>query len=70
MPPEGNMVRTRPDMTNVIPVTYGYAGVSKSDRDDRNLETQLRELANHGVRGELTLFRRDDRPFDVAARMG
>ena len=26
----------------MIPVTYGYARVSKSDRDDRNLETQLR----------------------------
>ncbi len=37
----------------MIPVTYGYARVSKSDRDDRNLETQLRELANHGVRKEL-----------------
>ena len=28
----------------MIPVTYGYARVSKSDRDYRNLETQLREL--------------------------
>ena len=28
--------------------------VSKSDRDDRNLETQLRELANHGIYQELT----------------
>ena len=37
----------------MIPVTYGYARVSKSDRDDRNLETQFRELANHGVREEL-----------------
>ena len=37
----------------IIPVTCGYARVSKSDRDDRNLETQLRELANHGIRGEL-----------------
>ena len=37
----------------MIPVTYGYARVSKSDRDDRNLETQLRELANHGIREEL-----------------
>ena len=34
----------------MIPVTYGYAQVSKSDRDDRNLETQLRELASHGIR--------------------
>ena len=37
----------------MIPVTYGYARVSKSDRDDRNLETQLRELAIHGIREEL-----------------
>ena len=37
----------------MIPVTYGYARVSKSDRDDRNLETQFRELANHGIRKEL-----------------
>ena len=37
----------------MIPVTYGYARVSKSDRDDRNLDTQFRELANHGIRQEL-----------------
>ena len=37
----------------MTPVTYGYARVSKSDRDDRNLETQLRELAKHGIREEL-----------------
>ena len=37
----------------MIPVTYGYARVSKSDRHDRNLETQLRELSNHGIRHEL-----------------
>lgn len=33
----------------MIPVTYGYGRVSKSDRDDRNLDIQLRELANHGI---------------------
>ena len=37
----------------MIPITYGYARVSKSDRADRNLETQLRELATHGIREEL-----------------
>ena len=37
----------------MIPVTYGYARVSKSDRDDRNLETQIRELRNHGIREDL-----------------
>ena len=37
----------------MIPAAYGYARVSKSDRDDRNLETQLSELANHGIREEL-----------------
>ena len=34
----------------LIPVIHGYARVSKTDRDDRNVETQLRELANHGTR--------------------
>ena len=37
----------------MIPVTYGYARVSKSGRDDQNLETQLRELASHGIRQEF-----------------
>ena len=37
----------------MIPVTYGYARVSKSDRDDRNLETKLRQLASYGIREEL-----------------
>ena len=64
------MVRTTPDMTNMIPVTYGYARVSKSDRDDRNLVTQLRELASHGIRQGAHLLRRDDRPPDVAAWLG
>ena len=27
----------------MIPVTYGYARVSKTDREERNLETQLHE---------------------------
>ena len=54
----------------MIPVTYGYARISKSDWDDRNLETQLRELANHGIREELIFSDVDDRPSDVAARMG
>ena len=34
----------------MISATYGYARVSKGDR---NLDTQLRELANHGIRQEL-----------------
>ena len=37
----------------MILVNYGYARLSKSDRDDQNLETQLRHLANHGIREEL-----------------
>ena len=37
----------------MIPVTYGYARVSKSDREERNLQTQLPELASHGIREEL-----------------
>ena len=48
-----NLVRTRPDMTNMILVAYSYARVSKSDCDDRHLETQIHELANHGIREEL-----------------
>ena len=37
----------------MLPVTYGYARVSKSDDEARNLETQLRLLANHGIREDL-----------------
>ena len=36
-----------------LPVTYGYARVSKSDDEARNLETQLRLLADHGIREGL-----------------
>ncbi len=38
------MVRTTPAMTNMIPVTYGYARVSKADDQAKNLDTQLLEL--------------------------
>ena len=37
----------------LLPVTYGYARVSKSDDAARNLETQLRLLADHGIREDL-----------------
>ena len=37
----------------MIPVTYGYARVSKADRDENNLETQLQQIEGHGVRREL-----------------
>ena len=37
----------------LLPVTYGYARVSKSDDAARNLETQLRLLADHGIRADL-----------------
>ena len=37
----------------MLPVTYGYARVSKSDDAARNLETQLRLLADHGIREDL-----------------
>ena len=36
-----------------LPITYGYARVSKTDDDSRNLETQLRLLADHGIREDL-----------------
>ena len=37
----------------MLPVTYGYALVSKSGDDAKNLDTQLRLLANHGTRDDL-----------------
>ena len=37
----------------MLPVTYGYGRVSKADDDSKNLETQLRLLADHGIRPEL-----------------
>ena len=42
-----------------LPVTYGYARVSKSDDAARNLETQLRLLADHGIRQLHRQFRSD-----------
>ena len=46
----------------MLPVTYGYARVSKSDDDAKNLDTQLRLLANHGIREDLIFHRRGQRP--------
>ena len=37
----------------MLPITYGYARVSKADDDSRNLDTQLRLLADHGIRRDL-----------------
>ena len=37
----------------MLPITYGYARVSKSDDDAKNLDTQLRLLTNHGIREDL-----------------
>ena len=37
----------------MLPVTYGYVRVSKSDDDAKNLDTQLRLLAHHGIREDL-----------------
>ena len=36
----------------MLPITYGYARVSKAD-DAKNLDTQFRLLADHGIRPEL-----------------
>ena len=36
-----------------LPITYGYARVSKADDDARNLETQLGILVDHGIRKDL-----------------
>ena len=37
----------------MLPVTYGYARVSKADDEAKNLETQLGILDDHGIRKEL-----------------
>ena len=37
----------------MLPVTYGYARVSKADDEAKNLETQLEVLADHGIRKDL-----------------
>ena len=37
----------------MLPITYGYARVSKADDSSKNLDTQLRLLAHHGIRPEL-----------------
>ena len=42
-----------PMTMTLLPVTYGYARVSKSDDEAGNLETQLRLLADHGIREDL-----------------
>ena len=34
----------------MLPVTYGYARVSKADDDSKNLDTQILELQRHGIR--------------------
>ena len=38
---------------SMLPVTYGYARVSKADDEARNLETQLGILDDHGIRKDL-----------------
>ena len=52
----------------MIPVTYGYARVSKADRGDKNLETQLRELAQYGLRRDLMFV--DDQTGTTFKRQG
>ena len=37
----------------MLPITYGYARVSKADDDAKNLETQILELQRHGIRKDL-----------------
>ena len=53
----------------MIPVTYGYAQVSKTDDATRNLETQLHILREYGIRGGAHLRRRDYRQIYVPARL-
>ena len=47
----------------MIPVTYGYARVSKTDDATRNVETQLHILQQFGIREEHVLS-------DQMSRMG
>ena len=42
-------------MTNIIPATYGYARVSKTDDATRDLETQLHIFQEFGIREEHIL---------------
>ena len=37
----------------MLPITYGYARVSKAEDDAKNLDTQLQELQRHGIRRDL-----------------
>ena len=37
----------------LLPITYGYARVSKADYSSKNLDTQILELQRHGIREDL-----------------
>ena len=37
----------------MLPITYGYARVSKADDEAKNLDTQILELQRHGIRKDL-----------------
>ena len=50
---DGRYTPARMNPMNMLPVAYGYARVSKSDDDAKNLDTQLRLLAHHGIREDL-----------------
>ena len=52
----------------MIAVPYGYAQVSEADRDDRNLETQLHELAQYGICRDLIFV--DDETGTTLKRQG
>ena len=51
----------------MIPVTYGYTRVSKTDDTTRNLETQLHILQQFGIRGEHIFP--NDRQLHVPSRL-
>ena len=36
----------------IVPVTHGNAQISKTERDEKNLETQVSILETHGIREE------------------
>ena len=50
----------------LLSITYGYARVSKADDDAKNLHTQLRLLAHHGIRKYLIFTESLPRPWACA----
>ena len=50
---DGRSLTGRMNSMSMLPVTYGYARVSKADDEAKNLEIQLEILAKYGIREDL-----------------